>query len=94
MAESLGVVADVICKNIILAVLIDHSFVHCSESQAHIYEHNGQALVLRLSSPCRASPHFNKETYVDFVAVQIKFLSFLAYIVRSYQVFFVPYPTI
>lgn len=34
----------------------------------------------------RNSYHFNKETYVDFVAVQIKFLSFLAYIIRIYQV--------
>lgn len=34
----------------------------------------------------RASPKFNKEVYVDFVAVQIKFLSFVAYIIRIYQV--------
>ena len=33
------------------------------------------------------SPAFNKEVYVDFMAAQIKTLSFLAYIVRIYQVF-------
>lgn len=31
------------------------------------------------------SPAFNKEVYVDFMAAQIKTLSFLAYIVRIYQ---------
>ena len=36
---------------------------------------------------CRKSPSFNKEIYVDFVAAQIKTLSFLAYIIRIYQVF-------
>ena len=35
---------------------------------------------------CRASPSFNKEMYVDFIAAQIKTLSFLAYIIRIYQV--------
>ena len=34
----------------------------------------------------RASPNFNKEMYVDFIAAQIKTLSFLAYIIRIYQV--------
>ena len=34
---------------------------------------------------CRKSPTFNKEVYVDFVAAQIKTLSFLAYIIRIYQ---------
>lgn len=34
----------------------------------------------------RNSPNFNKEVYVDFVAAQIKTLSFLAFIIRSYQV--------
>lgn len=34
----------------------------------------------------RMSPSFNKEVYVDFMAAQIKTLSFLAYIVRIYQV--------
>ena len=33
----------------------------------------------------RKSPTFNKEVYVDFVAAQIKTLSFLAYIIRIYQ---------
>ena len=34
----------------------------------------------------RNSPSFNKEVYVDFVAAQIKTLSFLAFIIRAYQV--------
>ncbi|GFX64443.1 transcription-associated protein 1 [Trichonephila clavipes] len=34
----------------------------------------------------RNNPNFNKETFVDFMAAQIKTLSFLAYIVRIYQV--------
>ena len=34
----------------------------------------------------RNSANFNKEVYVDFVAAQIKTLSFLAFIIRSYQV--------
>ena len=44
--------------------------------------------VMWLSCDCvsRLSANFNKEVYVDFVAVQIKFLSFLAYIIRIYQV--------
>lgn len=29
---------------------------------------------------------FNKELYADFIAAQIKTLSFLAYIIRIYQV--------
>jgi len=33
----------------------------------------------------RAMPGFNKETFVDFIAAQIKTLSFLAYIIRIYQ---------
>ncbi|XP_052799623.1 transformation/transcription domain-associated protein-like isoform X2 [Mya arenaria] len=33
----------------------------------------------------RAHPAFNKEVFVDFVAAQIKTLSFLAYIVRIFQ---------
>ena len=32
------------------------------------------------------SPSFNKEAFVDFIAAQIKTLSFLAYIIRIYQV--------
>ncbi|EEC12926.1 hypothetical protein IscW_ISCW009654, partial [Ixodes scapularis] len=36
--------------------------------------------------PCiRMSPAFNKEVFVDFMAAQIKTLSFLAYIVKIYQ---------
>ena len=34
----------------------------------------------------RKSTQFNKEAYVDFAAAQIKTLSFLAYIVRIFQV--------
>ncbi|CAL1278798.1 unnamed protein product [Larinioides sclopetarius] len=33
----------------------------------------------------RNNPNFNKEVFVDFMAAQIKTLSFLAYIVRIYQ---------
>ncbi|GIY24537.1 hypothetical protein CEXT_37341 [Caerostris extrusa] len=33
----------------------------------------------------RNSPNFNREVFVDFMAAQIKTLSFLAYIVRLYQ---------
>lgn len=42
-------------------------------------------IVLQPSPKAKQSPNFNKELYVDFVAVQIKFLSFLAYIIRIYQ---------
>ena len=34
----------------------------------------------------RSHPAFNKEVFIDFIAAQIKTLSFLAYIVRIYQV--------
>lgn len=34
----------------------------------------------------RVNPAFNKEIFVDFIAAQIKTLSFLAYIIRIYQV--------
>ena len=44
------------------------------------------AITLQPSAAARQAPSFNKEVYVDFVAVQIKFLSFLAYIIRIYQV--------
>ena len=44
------------------------------------------AITLQPSAAARQAPSFNKEIYVDFVAVQIKFLSFLAYIIRIYQV--------
>lgn len=33
----------------------------------------------------RANVAFNKEVFVDFIAAQIKTLSFLAYIIRIYQ---------
>ena len=41
--------------------------------------------IVRKFSISRKSPTFNKEVYVDFVAAQIKTLSFLAYIIRIYQ---------
>ena len=44
------------------------------------------AITLQPSLKARQAVSFNKEIYVDFVAVQIKFLSFLAYIIRIYQV--------
>ena len=34
----------------------------------------------------RKSPGFNREVFVDFIAAQIKTLSFLAYIIKIYQV--------
>ena len=43
------------------------------------------AIVLQPSAQAKQAPTFNKEVYVDFVAVQIKFLSFLAYIIRIFQ---------
>ncbi len=42
-------------------------------------------ILLQPSQKARQDPSFNKEVYVDFVAVQIKFLSFLAYIIRIFQ---------
>ncbi|XP_068742186.1 transformation/transcription domain-associated protein-like isoform X1 [Montipora capricornis] len=42
-------------------------------------------IILQPSLTARKSPAFNKEVYVDFVAAQIKTLSFLAYIIRIYQ---------
>ena len=45
-----------------------------------------KAITLQPSVKAKQAPSFNKEIYVDFVAVQIKFLSFLAYIIRIYQV--------
>lgn len=35
---------------------------------------------------CRQHKLYNKELYADFIAAQIKTLSFLAYIIRIYQV--------
>ncbi|XP_015774341.1 PREDICTED: transformation/transcription domain-associated protein-like [Acropora digitifera] len=42
-------------------------------------------IILQPSLTARKSPTFNKEVYVDFVAAQIKTVSFLAYIIRIYQ---------
>ncbi|KAI0213607.1 Transformation/transcription domain-associated protein [Lamellibrachia satsuma] len=42
-------------------------------------------IVLQPSRQHRLNPAFNKEVFVDFIAAQIKTLSFLAYIVRIYQ---------
>ncbi|XP_041366452.1 transformation/transcription domain-associated protein-like [Gigantopelta aegis] len=42
-------------------------------------------ITLQPSPQHRASPTFNKEVFVDFIAAQIKTLSFLAYIIRIYQ---------
>ena len=44
-----------------------------------------KTIILQPSAKARQAPDFNREAYVDFVAVQIKFLSFLAYIIRIYQ---------
>lgn len=38
------------------------------------------------SSTFRQNKNYNKELYADFIAAQIKTLSFLAYIIRIYQV--------
>jgi transformation/transcription domain-associated protein len=42
-------------------------------------------IVLQPSQQQRSNPAFNKEVFVDFIAAQIKTLSFLAYIIRIYQ---------
>ncbi|KAL5007444.1 hypothetical protein ScPMuIL_016250 [Solemya velum] len=42
-------------------------------------------ITLQPSTQHRANPAFNKEVFVDFIAAQIKTLSFLAYIIRIYQ---------
>ncbi|XP_074658755.1 transformation/transcription domain-associated protein-like [Tubulanus polymorphus] len=42
-------------------------------------------IVLQPTTQQRANPAFNKEVFVDFIAAQIKTLSFLAYIIRIYQ---------
>ncbi|XP_023232044.1 transformation/transcription domain-associated protein-like [Centruroides sculpturatus] len=42
-------------------------------------------ITLQPTSTHRSSSSFNKEVFVDFMAAQIKTLSFLAYIVRIYQ---------
>lgn len=43
------------------------------------------AISLQPSPHHKANPAFNREVYVDFMAAQIKTLSFLAYMVRIYQ---------
>lgn len=40
-----------------------------------------------ISDHYRQHKLYNKELYADFIAAQIKTLSFLAYIIRLYQVF-------
>ncbi|XP_065923524.1 transformation/transcription domain-associated protein isoform X7 [Magallana gigas] len=42
-------------------------------------------ITLQPSPVHKTSPSFNKEVFVDFIAAQIKTLSFLAYIIRIYQ---------
>lgn len=42
-------------------------------------------IMLQVSSQARQHKLFNKELYADFIAAQIKTLSFLAYIIRIYQ---------
>lgn len=43
-------------------------------------------ITLQPSPIHRSSPSFNKEVFVDFMGAQIKTLSFLAYIIRLFQV--------
>ena len=72
--KSLGIEKIVLCHEVL------------SSAPGHIlivHVHYRYVCSLLLS---RQSLNFNKEVYVDFVAVQIKFLSFLAYIIRVYQV--------
>lgn len=42
-------------------------------------------ITLQPSAQHKANPGFNKEIFVDFIGAQIKTLSFLAYIIRTYQ---------
>ncbi|XP_073722924.1 transformation/transcription domain-associated protein [Misgurnus anguillicaudatus] len=42
-------------------------------------------IMLQVSAQARQHKLFNKELYADFIAAQIKTLSFLAYIIRIYQ---------
>ncbi|KAI5103190.1 transformation/transcription domain-associated protein isoform X3, partial [Silurus meridionalis] len=42
-------------------------------------------IMLQVSSQARQHKLYNKELYADFIAAQIKTLSFLAYIIRIYQ---------
>ena len=43
-------------------------------------------ITLQPSAAIREAPNFNKEVFVDFMGAQIKTLSFLAYIIRIFQV--------
>jgi len=51
-------------------------FIHC-------YCYESEAVCNDVCA--RTNPAFNKEVFVDFIAAQIKTLSFLAYIIRIYQ---------
>ncbi|XP_052826902.1 transformation/transcription domain-associated protein [Octopus bimaculoides] len=42
-------------------------------------------ITLQPQAQLRNNPAFNKEVFVDFIGAQIKTLSFLAYIIKSYQ---------
>ncbi|GFS16657.1 transformation/transcription domain-associated protein-like [Elysia marginata] len=42
-------------------------------------------ITLQPSLPHRTNPAFNKEVFVDFIAAQIKTLTFLAFIMKMYQ---------
>ena len=44
-----------------------------------------KTIVLQPPAKERQAPDINREAYVDFVAAQIKLLSFLIYIIRIYQ---------
>lgn len=65
--------------------------MHLTISHAYNFRHQIQTVMLYninvcVDLFCRTSPSFNKEVFVDFIAAQIKTLSFLAYIIRIYQV--------
>ena len=65
-----------------------HSQVYKQTVEAAVLEFiplTVSTILLQPSQKARLEPSFNKEVYVDFVAVQIKFLSFLAYIIRIFQ---------
>ncbi|XP_015681343.1 transformation/transcription domain-associated protein, partial [Protobothrops mucrosquamatus] len=42
-------------------------------------------IIIQVSNQARQNKSYNKELYADFIAAQIKTLSFLAYIIRIYQ---------
>uniref|UniRef100_A0A670YI66 Transformation/transcription domain associated protein n=1 Tax=Pseudonaja textilis TaxID=8673 RepID=A0A670YI66_PSETE len=42
-------------------------------------------IIIQVSNQARQNKNYNKELYADFIAAQIKTLSFLAYIIRIYQ---------